>query len=79
MTEHELKELKPQLDDLLAHGLIRPSLSPLGSPVLFVNGTMRLLVDYRKLNAITIKNSLEFQRADEQIESVRGAKWFSKF
>jgi len=82
MNEHELKELKKQLDDLLAHGFIRSSLSPFGSPVLFVrkkDNSMRLVVDYRKLNPITIKNSFGLPRVDEQIESVRGAKWFTKF
>ena len=39
---------------------------------------MRLVVDYRKLNDITIKNSFGLPRADEQIESIRGAKWFTK-
>ena len=59
MNDHELKELKRQLIELLAHGFIRPSLSPFGSPVLFVrkNGSMRLVVDHRKLNEITIKIS----------------------
>jgi len=59
MSEHELKELKKQIDDLLSRGFIKPSLSPYGSPCLFVrkkDGTMRLCIDYRKLNAITIKN-----------------------
>ena len=40
---------------------------------------MRLVVDFRKLNDITIKNSFGLPRADDQLESVRGAKWFSKF
>ena len=56
-------------------------MSPYGSPVLFVkkkDGSMRLVVDYRKLNDITIKNSFGLPRADEQIESIRGAKWFTK-
>ena len=81
MSEHELRELKSQLDDLLEYGFIKPSLSPYGSPVLFVrkkDGTMRLVVDYRKLNEITIKNSFGLPRADEQLESVRGARWFTK-
>ena len=39
---------------------------------------MRLVIDYRKLNDITIKNSYGLPRADEQIESVRGMKWFTK-
>jgi hypothetical protein len=55
----EMNELKKQLADLLNKGFIRPSISPFGSPVLFVHkkeGTLRLCVDYRALNKITIKN-----------------------
>ena len=42
------------------------------------DGSMRLVINYRKLNDITIKNSFGLPRADEQIESVRGMKWFTK-
>ena len=59
MSVPELDELKKQLNDLLAKGQIRISKSPYRSPVLFVkkkDGTMRLCVDYRALNKMTIKN-----------------------
>ena len=59
MTPLELKELKTQLDELLGKGFIRPSTSPWGAPVLFVknkDGTVRLCIDYRKLNRVTVKN-----------------------
>ena len=59
MNPKELAELKKQLADMLSKGLIRPSASPWGSLVLFVDkedGTIRLCVDYRKLNDVTIKN-----------------------
>ncbi|KZV58750.1 hypothetical protein F511_21075 [Dorcoceras hygrometricum] len=55
----ELKELKEQLEDLLAKGYIRPSVSPWGAPVLFLrkkDGSMRLCIDYRQLNIATVKN-----------------------
>nr|GFA97653.1 putative reverse transcriptase domain-containing protein [Tanacetum cinerariifolium] len=57
MAPIELKELKDQLQELLERGFIRPSVSPWGAPVLFVkknDGSMRLCIDYRELNMITI-------------------------
>jgi hypothetical protein len=59
MAEVELKLLKAELDSLLEKGFIRPRYSSWGSPTLFVSkkdGTQRLCVDYRALNAVTIKN-----------------------
>ena len=53
----ELKELKEQLQELLYKGFIRPSASPWGAPVLFMKkkyGTMRLCIDYRELNWVTV-------------------------
>nr|GFC24049.1 putative nucleotidyltransferase, ribonuclease H [Tanacetum cinerariifolium] len=57
MAPIKLKELKDQLQELLERGFIRPSVSPWGAPVLFVKkkeGIMRLCIDYRELNKITI-------------------------
>ena len=64
MTPHrmapvELQELRVQLQELLDKGFIRPSTSPWGAPVLFAkkkDKTLRLCIDYRKLNRVTIKN-----------------------
>jgi hypothetical protein len=59
MPPNELAELKIQLQDLLDKGFIRPSASPWGCPALFVkkkDNSLRLCVDYRPLNAVTIKN-----------------------
>ena len=59
MAALELAELKKQLGELQQSGFIRPSSSPWGAPVLFVkkkDGSMRMCVDYRALNEVTIKN-----------------------
>ena len=63
MAALELAELKKQLEELQQIGFIRPSSSPWGAPVLFVkkkDGSMRLCVDYRTLNEVTIKNKYPF-------------------
>ena len=59
MNITELTELKSQLQELIDEKYIRPSVSPWGAPVLFVkkkDGTLRLCIDYRQLNNMTIKN-----------------------
>ena len=64
----ELKELKEQLQELLDKGFIRPSVSPWGAPVLFVkkkDDTMRLCIDYRELNQVTVKNKYPLPRIDD--------------
>ncbi|GBG83619.1 hypothetical protein CBR_g37423 [Chara braunii] len=81
MSEEELQVLRAQLDDLLAKGWIRPSCSPYGAPVLFVwkkNKDPRLCIDYRKLNAQTIKNVGPLPWIDDLLERLGGAKYFSK-
>ncbi|GBG69259.1 hypothetical protein CBR_g3957 [Chara braunii] len=81
MSEEELSVLRAQLDDLLEKGWIRPSSSPYGAPVLFVrkkNKDLRLCIDYRKLNAQTIRNVGPLTRIDDLLERLGGAKFFSK-
>ena len=81
MSPLELQELKKQIEELLAQGHIRPSTSPYGSPVLFVKkkeGTLRMCVDYRALNKITIKNKYPLPRIDELLDRLVGSKYFSK-
>jgi len=81
MSADELKELKKQLGELLEKGFIRPSASPWGSPVLFVkkkDGTMRMCIDYRNLNAVTVKNKYPLPRIDDLLDQLSKAKYFSK-
>ena len=81
MTTQELVELKVQLEELLEKGLIRPSVSPWGAPIIFVkkkDGSLRLCIDYRQLNKVTIKNRYLLPRIDDLFDQVKGAKVFSK-
>jgi hypothetical protein len=80
MPPNELAELKIQLQDLLDKGFIRPTASPWGCPALFVkkDNSLRLCVDYRPLNAVTIKNKYPLPRIDILFDQLAGAKVFSK-
>ena len=81
MPSSELVELKKQLDELLQKGYIRPSSSPWGSLAIFVDkkdGSLRMCVDYRQLNEVTIKNKYPLPRIDDLFDQLSGAKVFSK-
>ena len=81
MTTIELVELKAQLQEILSKGLIRPSVSPWGAPVIFVkkkDGTLRLCIDYRMLNKATVKNRYPLPRIDDLFDQMRGAVVYSK-
>jgi hypothetical protein len=81
MSHEELKELKVQLEELLAKGYIKPSKSPYGAPVLFVHkkdGTLRMCVDYRALNKATVKNRYPLPRIDDLFDCFSGTKVFSR-
>ncbi|GBG72323.1 hypothetical protein CBR_g11902 [Chara braunii] len=81
MSPRELEEFRKQLDELLEKGWIRPSSSTFGAPVLFVpkkEGELRMCIDYRGLNAITVKNVEPLPRIDDLLDRVQGAKYFSK-
>ncbi|CAA0837041.1 Unknown protein, partial [Striga hermonthica] len=76
MAPKELQELKTQIQELLRLGFIRPSVSPWGAPVLFVkkkDGSMRMCIDYRDLNRLTIKNKYPLPRIDDLFDQLRGA------
>ncbi|KAL0537650.1 hypothetical protein IC582_026633 [Cucumis melo] len=77
----ELKELKVQLQELLDNGFIRPSVSPWEAPMLFVkkkDGSMRLCIDYRELNKVTVKNRYPLPRIDDLFDQLQKATVFSK-
>ncbi|KAA0063403.1 reverse transcriptase [Cucumis melo var. makuwa] len=81
MAPAELKELKVQLQELLDKGFIRPSVSPWRAPVLFVkkkDGSMRICIDYRELNKVTVKNRYPLPRIDDLFDQLQGATVFSK-
>ena len=81
MAPLELKELELQLQELLEKGFIRPSVSPWGAPVLFVkkkDGTLRLCIDYRQLNKLTVKNKYPLPRIDDLFDQLKGASIFFK-
>jgi hypothetical protein len=81
MSLPELTELELQLQELLDKEYIRPSASPWGAPVLFVkkkDGTLRLCIDYRQLNKMSINNKYPLPRINDLFDQVGGAKIFSK-
>ncbi|KAA3487545.1 DNA/RNA polymerases superfamily protein [Gossypium australe] len=81
MAPKELVELKAQIQELLDLGFIHPSVSPWGTPVLFVkkkDGSMCMCIDYRQLNKLTIKNKYLLPRIDDLFDQFRGASVFSK-
>jgi hypothetical protein len=81
MPPNELAELKTQLQDLLEKGFIRPSSSPWGCPAIFVkkkDQTLRMCVDYRPLNEVTIKNKYPLPRINILFDQLTGARVFSK-
>ena len=86
MTPHrmalvELQELRVQLQELLDKWFIRPSTSPWGAPVLFAkkkDETLRLCIDYRQLNRVTIKNRYLLPRIDDLFDQLRGVREYSK-
>ncbi|GBG59595.1 hypothetical protein CBR_g49855 [Chara braunii] len=81
MSPGELDELRRQLKELVEKGWIRPSVSPYGSPVLFVpknEGTLKMCIDYKGLNAITVKNREPLPCIDDLLDRVQGCQYFSK-
>ncbi|GJT64475.1 putative reverse transcriptase domain-containing protein [Tanacetum coccineum] len=81
LAPSELLELSNQLKELQEKGFIRPSHSPWVAPVLFVkkkDGALRMCIDYRELNKLTIKNRYPLPRIDDLFDQLQGACYFSK-
>jgi hypothetical protein len=81
LSPKELRALDELLTDSLAKGYVRESSSPAGAPIIFApkkNDTLRLCVDYRGLNAITVKDQYPIPLISELLDRLNGAKVFSK-
>ncbi|GJX03224.1 putative reverse transcriptase domain-containing protein, partial [Tanacetum coccineum] len=81
LAPSELQELSTQLQELSDKGLIRPSSSPWGAPVLFVkkkDGSFQMCIDYRKLNKLTVKNRYPLSRIDDLFDQLQRSRVYSK-
>ena len=81
MSTPELQELRMQLKELLDLGLIRPSVSPWGAPVIFIqnkDGSWRLCIDYRQLKKAAIKNQYPLARIHDLFYHMKGVTVISK-
>jgi hypothetical protein len=80
LSRAELAEAERQVKLLLERGYIEPSTSPYGAPILFVqkkDGSLRMVIDYRALNKITIKNKYPMPRIDDALDELQGATMFT--
>ncbi|XP_048136592.1 uncharacterized protein LOC125315480 [Rhodamnia argentea] len=81
MAPPELEEMRRQLKELLDAGYVRPSKSPFGAPVLFEkkhDGSLRMCIDYRALNKLTIKNKYPIPLIADLFDQLGSARWFTK-
>ncbi|KAG7667409.1 hypothetical protein KSW81_001140 [Nannochloris sp. 'desiccata'] len=81
ISPREMEELQKQIREMIDAGIIQPSSSPYAAPVIFVpkqDGTLRMCVDYRALNKITIKDKFPLPKMDELLNCLEGARYFSK-
>nr|GEV49076.1 putative reverse transcriptase domain-containing protein [Tanacetum cinerariifolium] len=81
LAPSEMKELSEQLQELFDKGLIRPSSSPWGAPVLFVkkkDGSFRMCIDYWELDKLTVKNLYPLPRIDDLFDQLQGSSIYSK-
>nr|GEU49269.1 putative reverse transcriptase domain-containing protein [Tanacetum cinerariifolium] len=81
LVPSKMQELFTQLQELSDKGFIRPSSSPWGASVLFVkkkNGSLRMCIDYRELNKLTVKNRYPLPRIDDLFDQPQGSSMYSK-
>ncbi|GKC61154.1 putative reverse transcriptase domain-containing protein, partial [Tanacetum coccineum] len=81
LAPSKLQELSTQLQELSDKGFIRPSSSPWGAPVLFVkkkDGSLRMCIDYRELNKLTVKNRYPLSRIDDLFDQLQRSRVYSK-
>jgi hypothetical protein len=81
LAPNEQSEMDTFIHENLSSGRIRPSKSPMASPVFFIkkrDGTLHLIQDYRALNALTIKNRYPLPLISELVNQLCGAKYFTK-
>ena len=79
LSPRELAEAKSQIADLIARGHVVPSTSPYSSSILFIQKkdvTLRMCVDYRALNTLTVKNKYPSPRIDALLDQLQGSKVF---
>ncbi|KAJ9505220.1 hypothetical protein QJQ45_013416 [Haematococcus lacustris] len=80
LSPREEAEVKKQVAELLAKGLIEPSSSPYGAPILFVqkkDGSLRLCIDYRAFNKLTVRDRYPLPRIDDLFDKLAGKRVFS--
>lgn len=80
LSPREIEEVRKQINEMLLKGHIRASRSAWAAPLLFVrkkDGTLRMCIDYRALNKLTVKNKYPLPRIDELLDQLQGATVFS--
>ncbi|KAJ9512263.1 hypothetical protein QJQ45_012830 [Haematococcus lacustris] len=80
LSPREEAEVKKQVAELLAKGLVEPSSSPYGAPILFVqkkDGSLKMCIDYRALNKLTVRDRYPLPRIDDLFDKLAGKRVFS--
>lgn len=75
------EEIKKQVQELVEKGVIHPSTSPCGSPIVFIpkkDGSSRMCIDYCALNKITVKNGYPLPRIDDLLDQLKNVVYFTK-